>query len=104
MGTGGTHWMSVPTSQWRESGLRMSGSLAAFFSLPPPQPGNPVIPLTNWHLINPDELFSNFIIQHQELMRETDPWLEVAAKLREGLALAAGGEALGPTLGNWPWS
>lgn len=29
-----------------------------------------MIPLTNWHLINLNELFSNFIIQHQELMRE----------------------------------
>lgn len=41
-----------------------------FYPLPPSQPGCPVIPLTNWHLINPNELFSNFIIQHQELMRE----------------------------------
>lgn len=37
------------------------------------QPGYPGIPSTNWHLINPNELFSNFIIQHQELMRES-PW------------------------------
>ena len=45
-----------------------------FLSLAPFQPGYPVIPLTNWHLINPNELFSNFIIQHQELMRESLGW------------------------------
>lgn len=44
--------------------------MPGFYPLPPSQPGYPVIPLMNWHLINPNELFSNFIIQHQELMRE----------------------------------
>ena len=40
--------------------------------------------LTNWHLINPNELCSNFIIQHQELMRE--PWLVVGAIHKGGVA------------------
>lgn len=46
--------------------------LAGSSTLLPSQPGYPVIPLTNWHLINPNELFSNFIIHHQELMRERE--------------------------------
>lgn len=63
--------------------------LVGFSTLPPSQPGYPVIPLTNWHLINPNELFSNFIIHHQELMREREPWL-VVGTLNGGWAAQRG--------------
>lgn len=57
--------------------------LVGFSPLPPSHPGYPMIPLTNCHLINPNELFSNFIIQHQELMREPPTgWLVVGASPR----------------------
>lgn len=61
---------SVPARIERAWGLDI-WVLAGFSPLPPSQSGYPVIPLTNWHLINPNELFSNFIIQYQGLMRGT---------------------------------
>lgn len=76
--------------------------LAGFSTLPPSQPGYPAIPLTNWHLINPNELFSNFIIHHQELMRERavvgGGSLEqgLGGSERKGLESPAGGAGPGP--------
>lgn len=60
--------MLVSLHGWR--GFGAWPILASFSPLPPSQPGYPMIPLMNWRLINPNELFSNFIIQHQELTRE----------------------------------
>lgn len=71
------------TLVWMERAWGLDVRVTAGFSpLPPSQPGYPMIPLTNWHLINPNELFSNFIIQHQELMRQSRDWLAVGTPHR----------------------